>query len=122
MTDRKKSVAERDGWYLFRVHFVVSYEGKDFKDDKGELYEIVLDVDTLDLEELFHHVQENMAYEFQIKDIVREQLGGYVFDAFRPYRIYEYTWAEKESHEPYVVDDSVEPFLVWSEEGNETIH
>jgi hypothetical protein len=36
----------------------LSYEGKDFKDDKGELNEIVLDVDTLNLEEVFHHVQE----------------------------------------------------------------
>jgi hypothetical protein len=36
----------------------LSYEGKDLKDDKGELNEIVLDIDTLNLEEVFHHFQE----------------------------------------------------------------
>ena len=113
MKDRKKSVAETYGWYLFQVHFVLSYKGKDFKDDKGELIEIVLEVDTLDLEEVFYNVQE---------DIVNQQLGGFVFDAWRPYRILEYTWKDKEEHKPFVADRNIEPFLVWSEEDNGTFH
>lgn len=110
--NNKKSVAETNGRHSFEVYFVLSYKGKDLKDDKGELIEIY--ISTLDLEGVLNNTLEDM-----LEIVYFSSDDEIIFDAWRPYRILEYTLKDKEEHEPYVEE---EPFLVWSEEDNGTFH
>ena len=49
-----------------------------------------INLDTLDLEEVFHAVQEDMSIQFQIEDFVNQNYGQLEFDAWKPKEIFQY--------------------------------
>ena len=81
--------------------------------NKGEVYEeaeAYLNVETLDLEELFHTVQEDMAIQYELEDFVNQNYGELEFDAWKPNQIFQYVLMEDG-----LVDGDKEPSLVWKE-------
>jgi len=105
-----------EGMEMFLVHFVLSHKGEDYKDETA-----YVNVETLDLEEVFHTVQEDMSIQFTIEEFVNDNYGELVFDSFRPVLIQQ--WALKEDG---LIDRDIDPPVVWTDESyrwnNETTH
>ena len=101
-----------EGMAMFLVQFVLSNKGKDYKGKQA-----VVNVEALDLEEVFHIVQEDISIQFQIEEFINMNYGELVFDAWRPVMILEYVLDEDR-----VIDTTIEPPVVWSEEDNGTFH
>ena len=68
-------------------------------------------VETLDLEEVFHTLEESMEIQIELEDFVNQNYGEVEFDAWNPIMIRQCVLTEDGE-----IDEDIEPTLVWSEE------
>jgi len=85
----------------------LSYEGKGIEEA-----EVPIIVDTLDLEEVFHTLEEDMEIQIELEDFVSQNYGELEFDAWKPIKIFQFTLTEDGN-----IDEDNEPTVVW-EKGN----
>ena len=94
-----------EGMTMFLVGFELSYKGVVCEEENA-----YVNVETLDLEEVFYTVQTDMAIQFQIEDFVNENYGQLEFDAWRPVIIQQ--WFLDENG---IVKRDIEPPVVWKD-------
>jgi len=70
--------------------------------------EVPIIVDTLDLEEVFHTLQEDMEIQFELEDFASQNYGELEFDAWKPIKIFQFTLMENGE-----MDEDKEPTVVW---------
>jgi len=98
---------------MFLVQFKLSNKGEWYEDER-----VFVNLESLDLEEVFHILEEDMSIPFQIEDFVRENYGELVFDSWRPVMIQQWVLDEQG-----LVERDIEPKVVWSEdEGGVKLH
>jgi len=91
---------------MFLVQFKLSNKGEWYEDEG-----VYINVESLDLEKVFHILEEDMPIPSQIEDFVRENYGELVFDSWRPVMVQQ--WVLDEDG---IVDRDIDPLVIWSEE------
>ena len=87
----------------YGVILKLSYLGKPIEEA-----EVPIIVDTLDLEEVFHTLQEDMEIQFELEDFANQNYGELEFDAWKPIKIFQFTLTEDGD-----IDEDNEPTVVW---------
>jgi hypothetical protein len=87
----------------YGVILELSYLGKPIEEA-----EVPIIVDTLDLEEVFHTLQEDMEIKFELEDFASQNYGELEFDAWKPIKIFQFTLTEDGD-----IDEDNEPTVVW---------
>ena len=78
---------------------------------KGEAIEeadVPIIVDALDLEEVFHTLEEDMEIQIELEDFVSQNYGELEFDAWKPIKIFQFILTEDGD-----IDEDNEPSIVW---------
>jgi len=70
--------------------------------------EVPMVVDALDLEEVFHTLQEDMEIQFELEDFANQNYGELEFDAWKPRQIHQFTLTEDG-----FIDEDKDPIVVW---------
>ena len=70
--------------------------------------EVPIIVDALDLEELFHTLEEDMEIQIELEDFVSQNYGELEFDKWKPIKIFQFTLTEDGD-----IDEDNEPSVVW---------
>ena len=94
-----------EGMGMFLVHFELSNEGEAIEEATA-----ITNIEALDLEEVFHLIEEDMAIEFQLRDFVNQNYGQVEFDAWKPKLIQQ--WFLDENG---IVIEGKEPPVVWKD-------
>ena len=78
---------------------------------KGEAIEepdVPIIVDALDLEEVFHTLEEDMEIQIELEDFVSQNYGEVEFDAWKSIKIFQFTLMEDGD-----IDEDSEPNVIW---------
>ena len=65
-------------------------------------------VDALNLEEVFHTLEEDMEIQIELEDFVSQNYGEVEFDAWKSIKIFQFTLTEDGD-----IDEDNEPTVVW---------
>jgi hypothetical protein len=87
----------------YGVILELSYVGKAIEES-----EVPIIVDALELEEVFHTLQEDMEIQFELEDFASQNYGELEFDAWKPIKIFQFTLTEDGD-----IDEDNEPTVVW---------
>ena len=101
--DEYEIIGTPEGMGMFLVHFELSNEGEAIEEATA-----ISNIEALDLEEVFHLIEEDMAIEFQLRDFVNQNYGQVEFDAWKPIKIFQFTLTEDGD-----IDEDNEPNVVW---------
>ena len=87
----------------YGVILELSYVGKAIKEA-----EVPIIVDTLDLEEVFKTLEEDMEIQIELEDFASQNYGKLEFDAWKPIKIFQFILTEDGD-----IDEDNEPTVVW---------
>jgi len=65
-------------------------------------------VDALNLEEVFHTLEEDMEIQIELEDFVSQNYGEVEFDAWKSIKIFQFTLMEDGD-----IDEDSEPNVIW---------
>ncbi len=99
------------GMGMFLVHFELSNEGEVIEEATA-----ISNIEALDLEEVFHLIEEDMAIEFQLRDFINQNYGQVEFDTWKPKLIQQ--WFLDENG---IIEEGKEPPVVWQDGDGEVI-
>ena len=72
--------------------------------------EVPIIIDTLDLEEVFHTLQEDMEIQIELEDFASQNYGELEFDAWKPIKIFQFSLTEDGE-----MDETKEPTVIWED-------
>ena len=103
--DEYEMIGTPEGMSMFLVHFELSNVGEAIEEATA-----MTNIEALDLEEVFHLVQEDMEIEFELRDFVNQNYGQVEFDAWKPKLIQQ--WFLDENG---IIEEGKEPPVVWQD-------
>jgi hypothetical protein len=108
---RDELIGTPEGMGMFLVCFELINNGKAIEEAFA-----YATIEAIDLGEVFHLVQEDMAIEFQLRDFVNQNYGQLEFDAWKPKVIQMFVLDENG-----IAKRDTDPPVVWQDGDGEVI-